>query len=550
MKRRMALVAVILFVVCAMAFARPGEEKPPAGQAAPPAAAPAKVTVEPYTLPIAKTLIELRYLCRDTGEAGKSFTKNKSVVWEEIEKKTNIRIKWDVAPEADYATVFNLRMASKSDLPDLVEVVGSTDGAHLGKFASEKILLPISGLIDRYCPNLLALFKDFPEYRAALTLPDGEMYSLGLMNATKNRSRGILIRRDWLDNLGLKMPTTAEEFTQVALAFKQRDPNKNGKNDEIPYVPQSQWKQYLRAGVPYGLNLVVTDGWSLRNGKVEYDFAKPAFKDYLAMMNTFYVNEVIPKDWTTADTNMCTSRIANNLVGLTDHYIDTFMGYSDPGNTINKTNPPEIKWEPIKFKETAKYGKATYDMEAVAVRWRTWAITTVNKYPVESIRLFDYMLGDPYGRRINMMGPEGLIWALDEKGNIYYPPNWPERMPQGAFLGNAWFPYAHIFGIEDQMGPYIKDNPERKKWALDIWNSMLEVIVAPNMPPIPSVEDGAKITKLYADLLTYRDEMVMKFILGTEPLSNFDQYVKTMGNLGLTEITSLYQKYYDATHKK
>ena len=37
-----------------------------------------------------------------------------------------------------------------------------------------------------------------------------------------------MIRQDWLDNLGLEMPTTQEEFVEVLRAFK---------NDE------SEWKR-------------------------------------------------------------------------------------------------------------------------------------------------------------------------------------------------------------------------------------------------------------------------------------------------------------------
>lgn len=42
------------------------------------------------------------------------------------------------------------------------------------------------------------------------------------------------INKTWLDNLGLKMPTNWDELLTVLRAFKTQDPNKNGKNDEIP----------------------------------------------------------------------------------------------------------------------------------------------------------------------------------------------------------------------------------------------------------------------------------------------------------------------------
>ena len=41
----------------------------------------------------------------------------------------------------------------------------------------------------------------------------------------------MFIRQDWLDNLGLKMPTTIEELKEVARAFTEDDPDGNGQND-------------------------------------------------------------------------------------------------------------------------------------------------------------------------------------------------------------------------------------------------------------------------------------------------------------------------------
>ena len=47
------------------------------------------------------------------------------------------------------------------------------------------------------------------------------------------------IRQDWLDKLGLAVPTTVDELHDVLLAFKNNDPNGNGKADEIPLFDRS-----------------------------------------------------------------------------------------------------------------------------------------------------------------------------------------------------------------------------------------------------------------------------------------------------------------------
>lgn len=56
----------------------------------------------------------------------------------------------------------------------------------------------------------------------------------------------------------------------------------------------------------------------------------------------------------------------------------------------------------------------------------------------------------------------------------------------------------------------------------------------------------SKIASIKADLETYRDEMLLKFIMGQESLDNFDQYVETLNKLGLQEMLSIYQEQYDA----
>ena len=50
------------------------------------------------------------------------------------------------------------------------------------------------------------------------------------MNAiTASMSQKMFIYEPWLDALGLEMPTTTEEFYKVLVAFRDMDPNGNGK---------------------------------------------------------------------------------------------------------------------------------------------------------------------------------------------------------------------------------------------------------------------------------------------------------------------------------
>ena len=62
---------------------------------------------------------------------------------------------------------------------------------------------------------------------------------------------------------------------------------------------------------------------------------------------------------------------------------------------------------------------------------------------------------------------------------------------------------------------------------------------------IPTIEENEILTTLQADLNTYWREMLTKFVIGTEPLENWDSYVAGMKSLGIDEIVSVYQAEFD-----
>ncbi|MFB5676251.1 hypothetical protein ACE5KN_15195 [Paenibacillus terreus] len=62
------------------------------------------------------------------------------------------------------------------------------------------------------------------------------------------------------------------------------------------------------------------------------------------------------------------------------------------------------------------------------------------------------------------------------------------------------------------------------------------------MPPVSiSVEDSSRYSSIMTDVNTFKDEMILKFIMGTEPLDNFDNYVEMLKGLGIEEAIQIQQ---------
>ena len=112
---------------------------------------------------------------------------------------------------------------SGGDMPDVVMCDYSVwrDYALDGAWADLS-----SYLSEENCPELMTYVGDNWNY---MTM-DGQILGVPSMLDVPS-SHVTFVRQDWLDNLGLEMPTTLDEFTEVLRAFTTQDPDGNGEDD-------------------------------------------------------------------------------------------------------------------------------------------------------------------------------------------------------------------------------------------------------------------------------------------------------------------------------
>ena len=98
------------------------------------------------------------------------------------------------------------------------------------------MLIPLNDLIEEHTVNLKHWLEERPDIKKLITAPDGNIYGIPAIDESlSTQVAGVLgMNMTWLKNLGLEIPTTIDEFTEVLRAFKTQDPNKNGEADEIP----------------------------------------------------------------------------------------------------------------------------------------------------------------------------------------------------------------------------------------------------------------------------------------------------------------------------
>ena len=176
-----------------------------------------------------------------------------------LEKACNVKIKWIELLEGQ--TDEQLTALLAGDLPDIFWA---------GKIMTDSIISQNTSLwrplteeeIRTYVPNLANfLDENVDDWLNFLTYPDGNIYGLagGKMHSTMHTTLGIpYINTQWLERLGLEMPTTMEELKAVLIAFRDQDANGNGDpNDEIPFdfCDSFSMTQLINCAASWGLPL-------------------------------------------------------------------------------------------------------------------------------------------------------------------------------------------------------------------------------------------------------------------------------------------------------
>lgn len=124
------------------------------------------------------------------------------------------------------------------------------------------------------------------------TAPDGNIYGLTGLNECFHCSypNKMWVNTKWMEQLGLTEPTTTEEFKEMLRAFKTKDPNGNGKADEVPLSGSTE--NFGVHIIPYLMNGFIYDDdrnyLIVNQGKVETVVNKPEWKEGLAYIKSLY----------------------------------------------------------------------------------------------------------------------------------------------------------------------------------------------------------------------------------------------------------------------
>jgi putative aldouronate transport system substrate-binding protein len=256
-----------------------------------------------------------------------------------IEKATNSKMKIQWVSGNNYADKLNVTLAS-GDIPDLT-LINDPFTSVFRKSVSQGAFWDVSPYIKDY-PNLSS--KISKTAWDLTKMQDGKNYGVPRPRPAEADSF-LVIRKDWLDNLGIKVPTTTDELYSVMKAFAENDPDKNGKNDTVPFAafvnPSDMGALGQIENSFTGVNTSVNGKWKLQDGKIVNTSFLPETRQSLEYLAKAYKEKLLPEDFASLKLTQASDLFKAGKAGIIAEKAGTMTDYYDKLKVVN----PSFKQE-------------------------------------------------------------------------------------------------------------------------------------------------------------------------------------------------------------
>lgn len=431
--------------------------------------------------------------------ANSSHDWNTNQFFTRMQEKTGISFTFDeYADQAKWQAAKEAMFSEGGALPDVLFKAALTT-EELIRYSQSGQLIDLKPLLEENAPNLWALLQTHPDWLEAITLPNGKIAALPALQEVAPQD-ALWINQTWLTKLGLDMPTDFESLREVLTAFRDRDPNGNGKKDEIPLAFLGPWELKLFSHA-YGVvandyNIYLDDA-----GQVRYWPDEDSFFSLAQTLRGLYADKLLdPNGFSTADT---LRRITDEKAEVT---YGAFFAPTPVSLVTYEMSRNYVIVEPFLYE-----GEQVYRDLYGQVTRGTFAITSACEDPAALLRWVDILYTEE-GAIEAMVGKENESYIVDEDG--YW--DWKggldsltaSALNELSVYDSGDMPWLFPQAFYDR---YTEENVRRV-------NDELHKLDAFVKKPFPTYtltpEESETVAQWQDELGAYVDETLARFVLG------------------------------------
>lgn len=456
-------------------------------------------------------------------------------MWKALEEKFNVKFTFNTS--TSYTESIQVRLAAGEQLEDLF-CIGYYG---IEGYAKEGLFMALDELIAEYAPNLSAFYAENPQaYKYNVYPGDGKQYAISESEYYYKElgdMQGILIRQDWLDELGLPLPTTLDGLFDTLMTFKE---NKMGGGNPVVLgnAPMESFS------IAFGLRGLYESYVDVdENGNVVLQYLTDAYKDLIKFMKKLYENDLLLPQWQSMNNDITYQTIAMNNAAIQ---------FTNPA-TLNKilqyylSGDPDVKLTLLDLLEGPNGDRVAF---ACPTEWKRYIIPadTEEAKAIKIIQILDYTMGTKEGRSLYWYGVEGDTMEYDEDGV----PKFVDEIRLAGDFNLIANKGLQVQCIPTVYAPLTKYDAEAWPWEIYEQTVAYSAQLTPGIHFLRNpMTDEVREMVDKPDLNTYRGEIVIKFITGELDIDeNWDDYLATCEELGASELLAGYQLHYDMLYKK
>ncbi|MRN55993.1 extracellular solute-binding protein [Paenibacillus monticola] len=464
--------------------------------------------------------------------------------FQEWQRRTGVKLDFIQPPANQAKDAINVLLAS-GELPDMLEYDWASFPGGPEKAMSDGYILRLNDAIDKYAPNLKKYLSQHPEIDKQIKTDDGSYYVFPFIQGDEMllTYQGPIIRKDWLDELGLQVPVTIEDWYTTLKAFKVQ----KGVKAPLSFLGVPNPLFGIESGAFVGAYGIKKDFY-LDQGEVKYGPMEAGYKSFLALFRKWYAEGLIDRNIATVDTKTLDSNMLSGRSGASIWNAGAGIGMWQP---VIKDKWPQAKFVPAPYPvlhagEKPKFGQRVHAyMGSGGV-----AISSKSKHVEEAVRMLDYGYS-PEGHLLFNFGMEGVSYVM-ENGYPKYTDlimHNPDKLAPSQSL--AMYTRASYFGPFVQDVRYVEQYyylPEQKE-AVKIWsNTDAKLNILPQISK--TEKESTEFSAIMLDVTTLVDEMTLKIIFGIEPLDSFDDYVAQIKSLKIDRALEIQKAALDRFNKR
>lgn len=495
------------------------------------------------------------------------YVENDFTKW--IEEQTGLTLEFELFPTTDSQQKLEIMVNGGAKLPETLIAFGLSDAAVLnygqnGVFTDLKDYFD-QGLAVNFAHAMTTITDELtPEQMLAqITSADGGIYaypSYGSQIYDQYPNRWY-IQQSWLDAVGMQVPTTTEELYDVLVAFRDKDPNGNGKADEIPMLGcetnQTTPERMIMNSFVYwnpGSYLNVTDG------QIWVPFDTDEWREGLRYLNRLVRENLLSAQTYTMDNAQY--KTYTDLPEGADTIVGIWMGAPSQSfdNNVNyKRRNEYVGMAPMAGPEGVRY--SPYNMPAPGYGAH---VTSFCENPELAFRFLDSFWDIETSLR-GRYGVEGVNWNWAQEGqqSLFQQvgTDIPASITQdlavwGTTNSSIWATNSPLFVPSWMMDGIVVDATGEKSALPMIARLVGQLIglkpdeVVPNLKY--SEDENAEAAELSTLIRTYVNESMTRFIVGDLDINDdaaWETYKGELSSMQLSRWIELAQQCYDRMTK-